>query len=59
AIHLQKFYREEFGYSEGFLPITESISKRTLALPFYTDLKEEDQEKVVHKLRRAIELFGR
>ena len=59
AIHLQKFYREEFGYSEGLLPITESISKRTLAIPFYTDMDEETQQKVVYKLRKAIELFGR
>jgi len=34
-IHLQIFYAEEYGYKKGDFPITEFISDRTIALPFY------------------------
>ncbi|ABS60520.1 DegT/DnrJ/EryC1/StrS family aminotransferase [Fervidobacterium nodosum] len=56
-VHLQKPYRE-LGWKEGMLPITESVAERTLALPFYTDLIQEDQEYVVEKLKEALEIFA-
>ncbi len=37
------------------LPITENISKRTLALPFHNNLKEEEIEEVVSTLARVVE----
>jgi perosamine synthetase len=40
-IHLQPFYREMFGYKEGDFPVTEKVSKQTLAIPFYSDLGKE------------------
>lgn len=58
-IHLQKFYREIFGYTEGFLPITEEISNRTLAIPFYNNITFEEQEYVVENLKKALEISGR
>ncbi len=42
CIHLQPYYRETFGYKPGDFPVAESISSRTLALPFYTRLSERD-----------------
>ncbi|AKI97443.1 DegT/DnrJ/EryC1/StrS family aminotransferase [Kosmotoga pacifica] len=57
-VHLQPFYRKTFGYSEGFLPVTEEISKRTLAIPFYTSITREEQEYVVYHLSKAVESFG-
>ena len=56
-VHLQPFYRE-MGHSEGELPVTENVSKRTLALPFYTSLSEEDQKTVVETLKEAMERVG-
>lgn len=44
CIHLQPFYREKFGYREGMFPIAESVSQRTIALPFYTQLTDRDIE---------------
>lgn len=38
CIHLQPFYQQQFGFARGDFPIAESISDRTLALPFYTTL---------------------
>ncbi|HQC37346.1 MAG TPA: DegT/DnrJ/EryC1/StrS family aminotransferase [Thermotogota bacterium] len=57
-IHLQPFYKERFGYREGMLPITENVTKRTLAIPFYNNLTVEDQEYVVHTLKEGIERFS-
>jgi dTDP-4-amino-4,6-dideoxygalactose transaminase len=36
------------GYREGDFPVTEQLSGRLLRVPFYPDLKEEEQETVVH-----------
>lgn len=56
-VHLQPLYRN-LGYKEGMLPITEELSKRTLAIPFYTDLKKDEQDKVAYYLKKSIELFS-
>lgn len=53
-VHLQKFYRDRFGYKPGDLPVTEKIAARTLALPFYNRLTPEDQDLVVETLKSAI-----
>lgn len=42
CIHLQPFYRQQFGYEPGSFPIAESVSQRTIALPFYNDLTERE-----------------
>lgn len=49
-IHLQPFYRKQFGYEEGRYPITESISDRTLALPFFNQLDQTQIDLVCHTL---------
>jgi len=53
-VHLQPFYRERFGFKEGDFPVTEHVAARTLALPFYNRLTEEDQDLVVETLKSAI-----
>ncbi len=53
-IHLQPYIRDMFGTKEGMLPITEDISKRTLALPFHNNLREEEVEEVVSTLERVV-----
>jgi len=53
-IHLQAFYRERFGYREGDLPITESVSRRTLALPFHNRLSEQEIDYVIRCLKEGI-----
>jgi dTDP-4-amino-4,6-dideoxygalactose transaminase len=39
-IHLQPHY-QELGWQEGDMPITEKVSQRTIALPFFNNLQEE------------------
>lgn len=54
TIHLQPFYKKDFGYKEGDFPIAENISKRTLALPFFNNLAEKEIDFVVKNLKEAI-----
>jgi perosamine synthetase len=54
CIHLQPYMRERFGFAEGLCPQAETLSRSTVALPFYTALEAEDQERVVATLKAAI-----
>ncbi|MDA2936716.1 DegT/DnrJ/EryC1/StrS family aminotransferase [Acidobacteria bacterium AH-259-A15] len=45
-IHLQPFYRERFAYKEGDFPVTESVARSTLALPFFSTMSEEQVDYV-------------
>ncbi len=57
-VHLQPFYKKLFGYTEGMLPVTERVSKSTLAIPFYTDMTLQEQKTVVEVLKQAVERVG-
>ena len=54
CIHLQQYMRERYGFREGLCPVAEDLSRRTVALPFYTAIEPEDQERVVDALRAAV-----
>jgi len=58
-IHLQPFYRKMFGYKEGDFPVTEDVEGRTIALPFFNNLKEEQIEYVVEKLKCGLQAQGK
>jgi perosamine synthetase len=53
-IHLQPFYVREFGYKPGDFPITEHVSARTIALPFFTMISVEQQDYVVTCLKDGL-----
>jgi dTDP-4-amino-4,6-dideoxygalactose transaminase len=44
-----------FGYGEGDLPLTEALSARLLRLPFYYDITEEEQMRVVSRIAEYLE----
>ena len=54
SIHLQAYMRERYGFREGLCPVSEDLSRRTLALPFYTAISPEDQERVAEALAAAV-----
>ena len=54
SIHLQAYMRERYGFREGMCPISEDLSRRTLALPFFTAIEAEDQERVADALAAAL-----
>jgi perosamine synthetase len=53
-LHLQPYLRERFDTREGMLPVTEDVAARTLALPFHNNLREEQVDRVVNAMRRAV-----
>jgi perosamine synthetase len=54
SIHLQPYMRERYGFREGMCPISEDASSRTLALPFFTALGRDAQERVADALATAL-----
>ena len=48
-LHLSHMGRQ-FGGKTGDCPVTESVSDRLLRLPFYNDLTQEDQSRVVDRI---------
>ena len=43
-----------FGYKEGDFPVTEDVAGRTIALPFFNNLKEKQINYVMEKLKEGI-----
>lgn len=54
SIHLQPLYRQEFHYKPGDFPVTESVSGRTIALPFSTRLERSQVETVCGVLKEGL-----
>ncbi len=54
AIHLMSFYRERFGYRAGEFPVCEDVAARSLALPFFPGLDEEQVTRVARALCGAL-----
>ena len=53
-IHLQPFYIDEFGYKKRSFPITEAISERTIALPFFNNLTYGSVKFIAKNLKKII-----
>ena len=54
-IHLQPLYRLRFGFKPGDFPVTEQVARTTLALPFYTEMTEQQVEYVCDHLRSRVQ----
>jgi perosamine synthetase len=50
SLHLQPFYRAEFGYGPGDFPVTERVASSTLALPFSSLHTDDDIDQVCDAL---------
>jgi dTDP-4-amino-4,6-dideoxygalactose transaminase len=57
AIHLQPAYRM-LGHGPGELPVAERVAASTMALPFFVQLGEDDQQHVAASLREAVAAAG-
>jgi perosamine synthetase len=53
-IHLQPFYRKQFGYGPGDFPICEQVAARTIALPFFNSLGDDEIQFVCSTLRAIL-----
>jgi perosamine synthetase len=54
-VHLQPYIQGILGYRGGELPVTEAVSRRTLALPFHNRLSEAEVQRVVAVLRKGVD----
>lgn len=57
ALHLQKYYRETFGFKRGDFPNAEFISDRTISLPLSAKLTDTDVADVIQGVRKVINHF--
>ncbi|MDD4202712.1 MAG: DegT/DnrJ/EryC1/StrS family aminotransferase [Candidatus Omnitrophica bacterium] len=53
-IHLQPFYRKLFNFKRGYFPVTDYVSDRTIALPFFNKLTEKKVIYITQKLKKII-----
>jgi perosamine synthetase len=49
-IHLTQFYQREFGFREGYLPLTEKIASEVLTLPMYPTLTREEMNYIAEQI---------
>ena len=54
-VHLQPFMVERFGYKQGDFPVAESVSKSTIALPFYNNLTKDEVATVCKTLKDLLD----
>lgn len=53
-IHLQPLYREQFGYREGDFPVTETVGRTSVTIPFQNRITEDEMEYVAGVLEGAM-----
>jgi dTDP-4-amino-4,6-dideoxygalactose transaminase len=53
AIHRLTHLVEQLGIAQGALPVAEEIGDRTISLPLYPTLTDEEQDRVVEAVARA------
>jgi perosamine synthetase len=54
-IHLQPYMVEATGHQPGDFPVTEYVSARTLALPFFTRMTRNQVDRVCNVLEKTLE----
>jgi perosamine synthetase len=54
AIHLMSFYRERFGHRRGEFPVCEAVADRSLALPFFPAMTQDQVARVADALTRVL-----
>ena len=59
AVHLHPFYVETFGFRRGLCPVGEAYGDRTISLPLYPAMRDEDADDVVRAVRKVIAHYRR
>ena len=54
-VHLQPFIAARYGHAPGDFPVAESVSRRTIALPFYNRLTQDDIAVICGVLRGVLD----
>src|SRR6266851_1652019 len=53
-LHLQPYYRDMYGYGRGDFPEAERTYDRTLSLPIYPRMTDQDQQDVIEAVREIV-----
>lgn len=59
AIHLQKYYRETYGFKPGDFPNAEFVSDRVISLPLYPKMTPRDVEQTIEAVRKLVAYYRR
>jgi dTDP-4-amino-4,6-dideoxygalactose transaminase len=58
ALHTLTYFREKFGYRPEDFPIANEIGNRTISLPLYPKLTEEEVKIVSETLKKVISILS-
>lgn len=59
AVHLHPYYAETFGFHRGMFPVAEAYSDRTISLPLYPKMTDQDADEVVAAVRKVLAHYRR
>lgn len=59
SLHVQRYYRETFGYRPQDFPNAAWTSERILSLPLYPKMEEKDVAQVVRALKKLLHYYSR
>jgi perosamine synthetase len=54
ALHREPYFRQELGSEEADAPQSADVFRRALTLPLYPDMRDEDQDWVITRVRLAL-----
>lgn len=54
-VHLQPYYRDNFGYKEGDYPVAEEYYSQCLSLPLYPKMSDEDVRYVIDEIKKVLD----
>lgn len=57
-VHIQPYIREQFSIDESQLPVTNSVARRTIALPYHNNIAPDQIELVAQALQAAVDSLG-
>ena len=55
-VHLQPFYKKNFGYKKGMFPIAEKYYSEAFSLPLYPGLTKSDIKRVIKTVKECIDV---
>ena len=53
-VHLQPYYKENYGYKEGDMPSSERNLKREICLPIFVDITDEQLNYVIESVKKEL-----
>jgi len=53
-VHLQPYYKENYGYKEGDLPLSEQNLKREICLPIFVDITDKQLNYVIESVKKEL-----